>query len=313
MKGPLDRWSGRPVGGRDPEDRAAEQLREVRVPEISEARLDAVAQRIDAALSVTPRPASRLGRSRLFLALVAGGFAAAALVVLVGRRSSRPERRQPVAALAGPEQEPPPVPAPVPLPPPPPIVPVESLRAVPGSKRAAAPRHRVADERADGLSEESELLREALRSLNVERDPQNALRLLDRYRARFPSGVLAREAEVARLDADVRLGRNGEALGILDRASAGDFDGYPRPAQLRLLRAELLSNAGRCQEAEPVFSGLLAEPPSNPATERALFGRASCRAKLGDAPGSRADLTRYLALFPEGPHAADARRAVEGR
>jgi hypothetical protein len=41
--------------------------------------------------------------------------------------------------------------------------------------------------------------------------------------------------------------------------------------------------------------------------ERALFGRAASRLKVGDEAGGRADLASYLAKYPNGRFAAQAR------
>ena len=252
MSEPVDRWVDRPAGGAAPEDRAAERLREVRAPELDDVRLQAVARRIDAALEAGSRPRGRRWRPRLFAGVLLGAIGAAALVARL-----EPWHRTQASAVPR-DVTPPPVPA---LPPPPSPAVAPSPATPPGVVEAPPPVARSRPRRqtgsTDALSEESELLRSALQSLNVDRDAQGALRILDRYQARFPAGVLSREAVVARLDADVVLGRTGEALGLLDRASSRGFDGYPRPTQLKLLRAELLSGSGRCAEAEPVFSGVL--------------------------------------------------------
>jgi len=110
---------------------------------------------------------------------------------------------------------------------------------------------------------------------------------------------------VARIDALVSLGRNQDALGELDRLTPRVAPGSVRRAQLLLLRGELLAGAGRFAEALPCFDDLVAGGGST--LERALFGRATARSRVGDLPGSRADLQRYLELFPQGPFAERAR------
>lgn len=154
------------------------------------------------------------------------------------------------------------------------------------------------------------MLHDALEQLNVRGDATSALAQLDGYRNSYPNGVLAREAEVARVDALLRLGRDSEALGLLDGAADRGFEGYARPGQLRVLRGELLARLGRCGEAIPIFTSALADPQVGQSAERALYGRANCRATLGESTASRADLSRYLELYPQGHFAGEARRAL---
>ena len=45
--------------------------------------------------------------------------------------------------------------------------------------------------------------------------------------------------------------------------------------------------------------------------ERALYGRASCRERVGQRAGARADLERYLARFPRGRFASAVRTALD--
>jgi hypothetical protein len=194
---------------------------------------------------------------------------------------------------------------------PPPEVPLAPV-ALPESAPAAphgAPVHRLAA--TGGLSGESRLLHDALEQLNVYGDAASALAQLDSYRHSYPNGVLTREADVARVDALLRLGHDTQALDLLDSAADRGFVDYPRPGQLRVLRGELLARLGRCGEAIPVFSSALADPQAGEAAERALYGRASCRASLGEGAASRSDLNRYLELYPQGHFAAEARRALE--
>jgi tetratricopeptide (TPR) repeat protein len=174
--------------------------------------------------------------------------------------------------------------------------------------RRGGPMHHA--EGTTGLSGESRILHAALEQMNVRGDATSALAELDSYGSKYPSGVLAREADVARVDALLRLGREADALALLDGAAVKGFEGYPRPGQLRVLRGELLARLGRCDEAIPIFTSALADPQAGQSAERALYGRAHCRATLGEMTESRSDLDRYLALYPEGHFAAEARRAL---
>jgi tetratricopeptide (TPR) repeat protein len=210
-----------------------------------------------------------------------------------------------VAAVPAPpavEEEPAPD---VSVPPPPPV-------------RAAAPRPRPAARPVETAPEaapaeapivaESRLLAEALATLRQHHDPQQALRALDAYERRFPSGALAPEAAAARIDALLALGRRGQAL---ERLESLQLERLPRGAELRVLRGELRAGRGRLAEAVSDFSAVLSLAAAPPAVvERALYGRGSCRSRLGDAAGARADLREVVRRFPGGALAGAAERAL---
>jgi tetratricopeptide (TPR) repeat protein len=155
--------------------------------------------------------------------------------------------------------------------------------------------------RVDGVSQEAALLRQALTALRRERNPRRALALLDDYDARFREGALVREATSARAQALLASGDKIRALALLDRLPLRQ-DGHA--GELWVIRGELRSLAGRCAEAVRDFDAILQARVSNrDQTARALSGRASCRARLGDAAGAEQDRQRYLREFPQGPAA----------
>jgi hypothetical protein len=292
---PIERWRDRAPGGTAPEDAAAERFREVQVPAMTDVQLARVARRLTSAIEArAPRRRPRLQWMAL-AALIATTFTAGAAVVGVRLARNMRMTRDLPTPVPPPDSAEPRVAKPEALPEPKP----PELRST--HKRA---------EPATGLTAESRLLHAALEDLNVRGDPASALSRLDAYRMRYPSGVLYREADVARVDALLRLGRDSEALTLLDRSSETGFSGYPRPVHLRVLRAELLAKAGHCGQAVPIFTGALSDPQAGESAERALYGRASCRAALGETSASREDLTRYLELYPNGSFAAEARRAL---
>jgi hypothetical protein len=195
--------------------------------------------------------------------------------------------------------EPPPVPRPAALP---------SVHATITSpshdpRPSAAPRQPAAMPRDTQLAEETQTLGRALARLRQARDPAGALAELDRYAARFPSGILGREALAARVDALLMEGRAPDAQAILSRLTLGSNE---RDRELRLIRAELATGTG-CAAALDDYQAVWDAHPDGTWGERALWGQAVCHARLGDEPSARADLTRYLAHFPGGPHAAEAR------
>ena len=170
----------------------------------------------------------------------------------------------------------------------------------PGARRARA-RGAAAAPSEDPVVAESRLLAGALQDLRQHRDPQAALRALDEYERRFPAGALAPEAAAARIDALLALGRRAQALARLESLS---LDHLPRGAELRALRGELRAGRGELGGALDDFSAVLANTAA-PAgvVERALYGRGSCRSRLGDVAGARADLNEVLRRFPNGPFA----------
>lgn len=159
-------------------------------------------------------------------------------------------------------------------------------------------RREVAPGAADSsaLALEANALERVLVKLRRERDAQGALRLLDESQALFVRGSLSLEAEVARLDALLMLGRRDEALQILDHLP---FAQVGRGGELRLVRAELRAR-NDCGRALTDFDVLVGQPLALPLLERAIYGRAACELQVGDQHQALADLNRYLTRFPRG-------------
>jgi len=155
---------------------------------------------------------------------------------------------------------------------------------------------------------EPRLLADALASLHARDDAKGALTLLAEHRRRFPHGALRSEARVAEVEALLALHRRSDALRILDGMA---IERAPRDSELAVLRAELRAQTGRCTDAIADFDRCAAAGGCSPELhERALFGRASCRRKLGQTAAARADLERYVRRFPHGWRSEAVRRAL---
>jgi hypothetical protein len=163
--------------------------------------------------------------------------------------------------------------------------------------------------RPSALARESELLQKALGKLRRDHNGPAALAQLDQYQAEFPGGELGAEASVARIDALLLSGRRSEALGLLSRQA---LDGAGRASELRLLRAELYAERD-CGRALADFNAVLAGASGTSLNERALYGRAACRLRLGDAAGGHADLEAYLQSYPAGRFADQVRTRLGPR
>ena len=155
---------------------------------------------------------------------------------------------------------------------------------------------------------EGRMLSEALWDLRVAANPRAALSRLDLYGRLYPGGRLAEEAMMVRAEALFRSGDETKTLEILDQVALGDRSG--RNA-LRLVRGELRAIRGRCVEALDDFRAVAAVETRDEAAERALYGHAACRARLGNSDQARRELGDYLRRFPHGKHRADAERYLQ--
>ena len=147
----------------------------------------------------------------------------------------------------------------------------------------------------------------------LDTDPHQALSQIGDYRREFPAGALGGEAALAELRAHQALGEPVAALAALDRLAAEGFVSVGGSAgELRVSRLELMAGEGRCREVLGQLEPELAKVTLPRLHGRLLLVRASCRAAAGDPTGSRRDLEQYLALFPDGPRAAEIRRRMNG-
>lgn len=218
-------------------------------------------------------------------------------------------RQDPVAPTVG---EPPssflssfpsPFPSPLAAKAPPPVESTAAVRAPAAPRPRRLPAEPAAPPRDTQLAEESQFVGRALVRLRQARDSEGALAELERYAQRFPSGILQHEALALRVDALLLAGRSGEAQETLSRLT---LSSTARDRELRLIRAELATGRD-CAAALDDYQIVWSAHPEGTWGERALWGQAVCAARLGDEARARIHLTRYLAQFPDGPHAEEAR------
>ena len=166
------------------------------------------------------------------------------------------------------------------------------------------------------IAVEQALLGQAMRTLRDDHNAHTALALLAQHAERFPAGALASEATMLRIEALLALGRRDEALSLLDRAPLASL---PNRDEQLVVRGELRAANRRWREAKQDFDEELGSHGLPAATakardiqERALWGRASARSRLGDQDGARADLDLYLRHFPGGRFAGPAASLLKG-
>ena len=169
---------------------------------------------------------------------------------------------------------------------------------------------------ASAIAVEQALLGQAVRTLRNDHDAREALSLLAQHADRFPEGALAAEETMVRIEALLVLGQRDEALAILDKVPLASL---PNRDEQLVVRGELRAANQRWRESKQDFDEALA-PHALPSAsakvrtlqERALWGRASARSRLGDQAGARTDLDLYLRYFPGGRFAGSAASLLKG-
>ena len=166
------------------------------------------------------------------------------------------------------------------------------------------------------IAVEQALLGQAVRMLRDGHDARTALALLSEHAERFPKGALSAEETMLRIEALLALGQRDAALAVLDRVPLASL---PNRDEQLVARGELRAAKGRWREAKQDFDDTLRERglPAGSAKarnlqDRALWGRASARSRLGDEEGARADLNLYLRHFPGGQFAGPAASLLKG-
>jgi hypothetical protein len=134
-------------------------------------------------------------------------------------------------------------------------------------------------------------------------DAARALATWQRYRDRYPRGLLRAEADLSVIEVLPRLGQEGRALDEA-RAFLRRYPRSERRAEVARVAGDLARTRGDCRAALPLFELALAAGVSGRDADDAAFGRAACLANLGDARASEA-ARDYLRRFPAGRHVAE--------
>jgi ferric-dicitrate binding protein FerR (iron transport regulator) len=142
------------------------------------------------------------------------------------------------------------------------------------------------------------------------RDPRRAVATWQRYRVRYPKGLLRTEADISVIEALARIGEEkralDEAVGFLAKHPDSE-----RRAEVARVAGDLARQRGDCRAAIPLYDQTLAARPAREDADDATFHRAACLLALDDGRGLPA-ARAYLGRFPLGRHALEAQRLVTG-
>lgn len=138
-------------------------------------------------------------------------------------------------------------------------------------------------------------------------DLTGSLATLDQYEARFPSGTLAAEVRMARIELLARLGRIDEALSH-SRQLLATAQGRARAVELHLLRGNLLRDKKLdCSSAQAEYRSIASDP--GPRGAEAQWALAECLERLGRKQEALLSYRSYLER-PNPRHAERARQRV---
>ncbi len=143
------------------------------------------------------------------------------------------------------------------------------------------------------------------------KQPTKAVAAWDRYRSRYPNGLLRAEADLSVIDT-LETSQNpadgsrtlSEALGFLKR--------YPhseRRAEVARVVGDIYRGHDNCRAALDFYRAVPSSKASSDDADDASFGQAACLYALRD-DGASSALRGYLAQNPRGRHARDAARLL---
>jgi hypothetical protein len=140
------------------------------------------------------------------------------------------------------------------------------------------------------------------------RDPRRALGTWERYRERYPRGMLRAEADFSLIEVLARLREQTRALDEA-RAFLRRYPQSERRGEIAVLAADLARTGGDCTLAVTLYDTAARARLPPPLADDAAFNRAACLAAAGDARASAA-ARDYLARFPAGTHRPEAGRLL---
>jgi hypothetical protein len=135
-----------------------------------------------------------------------------------------------------------------------------------------------------------------------------ALAAYQRYEREYPRGPLLQEVVLSAIELELASPKRDGALAHMDRFLE-QFPEGERAPHVHLLRGNLLRERGDCAGALREY----ARAGAPVVEDDALYFSAACQQQLGRAGDAAASLRDYQARFPQGHHAAEVRRALEGR
>lgn len=129
------------------------------------------------------------------------------------------------------------------------------------------------------------------------------------YLRRFPDGRLGQEAELNIIEIELKRGRHKPALAAIDRFLAEHADSE-RVADLRLQKGHVLRARADFSAAVSVYDRAAQTAIRARIADEATYYAAWCQSERGQTDDARARLRAYLKRFPDGRHAAAARKSL---
>jgi len=123
------------------------------------------------------------------------------------------------------------------------------------------------------IQAESQSFSAALAEWHRDHDAKAALAALEVHERRFPVGQMQLEARLLRAEILLRLGREREALALLDRMY---LPALPRGRELQTVRGELRIKYGRCPEGLRDLEEILAKDRTDELARRAARAVSLC-------------------------------------
>jgi ferric-dicitrate binding protein FerR (iron transport regulator) len=140
------------------------------------------------------------------------------------------------------------------------------------------------------------------------RDPRRALTTWERYRERYPRGMLRAEADFSLIEVLTQLKEETRALeearGFLRRYARSE-----RRGEVALVAGDLARSSGDCELAVGLYDTAVKGPLGPSDSDDAAFNRAACLAAVRDGRAVSA-AREYLARRPSGRHRAEASRLL---